>query len=78
MMHEDDQLAFCPIIQILALAFADNAIESGEEILIPDFFWRLKMPDRLPVLRIRWKREKQNTPLFQHIGRNACTPDSTH
>lgn len=75
MMHEDDQLAFCPITHILALAFADNAIESEEEVLTPDFFWKLRVPYPLPVLRIRWKQEKQNTPLFQHIGRDA-PPDS--
>ena len=73
MMHEDDQLAFCPITHILALAFADNAIESGEEVLTPDLFWKLKVPSPLPVLRIRWRQEKQNTPLFPHIKRDGYT-----
>ena len=73
MMHEDDQLAFCPITHILALAFADDAIESGEEVLTPDFFWKLKVPHPLSVLRIRWKQEKQNIPLFPHIGRDGRT-----
>ena len=70
-MHEDDQLAFYPITHILALAFADDAIESGEEVLTPDLFWKLKVPHPLPVLRIRWKQEKQNTPLFSHTGRDG-------
>lgn len=73
MMHVDDPLAFCPITHILALAFADDAIECGEDVLTPDLFWKLKVPYLRPVLWIRRKPEKQDTPLFPHIGRDGHT-----
>ena len=73
MIHEDDQLAFCPITHILALAFVDGVIESDQEVLTPDLFWKVKVPHPLPVLRIRWKQETQNTPLFPHTGRDEHT-----
>lgn len=61
-MHEDDQLAFCPITHIVALAFADDAIDSGAEVLTPNIFWKLKVPSSRPVFRIRWKEGKKDTP----------------
>ncbi|KAM0800601.1 hypothetical protein BDR22DRAFT_789749, partial [Usnea florida] len=69
-------IGFCPITHILALAYADGAIESGQEVLTPVLFWKVKAPHPLPVLLIRWKQEKQNTPLFPHTGRDGHT-DST-
>lgn len=73
MMHEDDQLAFCPITHIVALAFADNAIESGGDVLTPDNFWKFKVPLHLSVFRIQWRKDKRNTPLFPHVGHDGHT-----
>src|SRR5205809_454592 len=55
-MHCDYQLAYCPLTYIVALAFRDNAFEN--ERLTPEIFWQLRIPKRLHVLPIKWKKSK--------------------
>jgi hypothetical protein len=62
-MHEDSQLAYCPITHILALAFVDDAFDSPQ--LTPEFVCQLKVPKRLHSLPLRWKKSKLNVPLFR-------------
>ena|SRR2546423_6825325 len=65
MMHEDYQLAYCVITYILALAFFDRAFEN--ERLTPELIFRLRVPDRLHTLPIRWKKDMLTKPLLRHI-----------
>jgi len=44
-MHEDYQLAYCPIAHITALAFAVDAFESAR--LTPKLLHKLRVPSRL-------------------------------
>jgi hypothetical protein len=60
-MHEDYQLAYYPIAYIIALAFADNAFESAR--LTPELLHKLRMPSRLHVLPLRFKKSMWNTPI---------------
>jgi hypothetical protein len=41
-MHEDYQLAYCPIAYITALVFADDAFESAR--LTPELLHKLRVP----------------------------------
>jgi hypothetical protein len=66
-MHGDYQLAYCPINQIVSLAFRDDAFLN--DALTPELIWRLRVPTRLPSLPLRWKPEKLNTPLLQRLDR---------
>ena len=47
-MHEDYQLAYCPIAHIAALAFADDAFENAR--LTPELLHKLRVPKRPHVL----------------------------
>ncbi|KAL4778139.1 hypothetical protein BJX76DRAFT_366673 [Aspergillus varians] len=63
-MHGDYQLAYCPINQIVSLAFRDGAFLNMA--LNPELIWRLR------------KLEKLDTPLFQllqELGRDARFED---
>jgi hypothetical protein len=60
-MHEDYQLAYCPIAHIIALAFADGAFESAR--LTPELLHKLRVPSRLHVLPLRFKKSKWNKPI---------------
>jgi hypothetical protein len=53
-MHEDYQLAYCPIAHIAALAFAVDAFESAR--LTPKLLHKLRVPSRLHVLPRRFKK----------------------
>ena len=66
-MHGDYQLAYCPINQIISLAFRDDAFENTE--LTPELIWRLRVPKRRPSLPLRWKPEKLDTPLLRRLDR---------
>jgi hypothetical protein len=60
-MHEDYQLAYCPIAHITALAFADDAFESVR--LTPEILHKLRVPGRLHVLPLRFKKSMWDTPI---------------
>jgi hypothetical protein len=62
-MHEDYQLAYCPIAHITSLAFADNAFENAR--LTPEFLHKLRVPGRLHVLPLPFKKSMWNTPIFR-------------
>jgi hypothetical protein len=62
-MHEDYQLAYCPIAHITALAFTDDAFESAR--LTPELLHKLRVPSRLHVLPLRFKKSMSNTPIFR-------------
>jgi hypothetical protein len=51
-MHEDYQLAYCPIAYIAALAFADDAFENPR--LTPELSHKLRVPKRLHVLPLQF------------------------
>lgn len=55
--HErDDNLAFCLILQVLALAFADGAFAS-EHIQTPADLDRIPVPSYLQCVPLEWKDE---------------------
>lgn len=74
-MHEDYQLAYCPIAHITGLAFADDAFESAR--LTPELLHRLRVPNRLHVLPLRFKKSMQNIPIFRGTVRTESGV-STH
>lgn len=65
-MHGDYQMAYCPIAQIVSLAFRDNAFEND---LTPELIWRLKVPKRNRALPLRWKDDKLDLPLLRRVQR---------
>ena len=78
MFHErDDNLAFCPILHVLALAFADDAFES-EWINCPEDLSTFQIPSHLQSLPLRWKDSKLETPIFRRAvfegGRIITSP----
>ena len=62
-MHEDYQLAYCPMAHITSLAFADDAFENTR--LTPELLHKLRVPGRLHVLPLRFKKDMLNTPIFR-------------
>lgn len=64
-MHCDYQLAYCPITYIVALAFRDNAFEN--ERLISELVWSLRVPKRLHVLPLKWKKDKLDIPVLRRM-----------
>jgi hypothetical protein len=65
-MHGDYQLAYCPINQIISLAFRDGAFLND---LTPELIWRLRVPKRRQSLPLRWKPEVLDTPLLRRLKR---------
>jgi hypothetical protein len=66
-MHSDYQLAYCPINQIISLAFRDEAFLNTA--LTPELIWRLRVPKRSQSLPLQWKPEKLDTPLLRRLDR---------
>ncbi|OJJ79315.1 uncharacterized protein ASPGLDRAFT_137070 [Aspergillus glaucus CBS 516.65] len=66
-MHGDYQLAYCPIAQIISLAFRDGAFVNTE--LTPELIWRLRVPKHSSSLPLRWKPEVLNTPILRRFER---------
>jgi hypothetical protein len=64
-MHGDYQVAYCPITQIISLAFRDEAFLNTA--LTPELIWRLRVPKRSQSLPVRWKQEKLNLPLLRRV-----------
>src|ERR1700735_1992985 len=64
-MHGDYQVAYCPITQIISLAFRDEAFLNTA--LTPELIWRLRVPKRSQSLPVRWKHEKLNLPLLRRV-----------
>ncbi|BCR88236.1 uncharacterized protein ACHE_40800A [Aspergillus chevalieri] len=60
-MHGDYQLAYCPIAQIVSLAFWDDAFKNE---LTPELIWWIKVPRRIRALLLQWKKDKLNLPLL--------------
>jgi hypothetical protein len=65
-MHGDYQMAYCPINQIISLAFRDGAFVNP---LTPELIWRLRVPKRRQHLPLRWKEEILDTPLLRRLER---------
>jgi hypothetical protein len=68
-MHEDYQLAYCPIAHIVSLAFADNAFETAR--LTPELLKKLRVPGRLHVLPVPFKESMRDTPIFRRTIRTV-------
>jgi hypothetical protein len=71
--HErDDNLAFCPILHVLALAFADGAFRS-EFIRTPDDLYNFSVDAErgIRAVPIEWKPEVMELPLFRRAIRSA-------
>ncbi|KAH8145064.1 uncharacterized protein LAJ45_10975 [Morchella importuna] len=59
-----DNPIFCPIMNFLALAFADNAFMEGG-IKKPEDLFALEIPDFKETLSINWKEDMLETPVFR-------------
>jgi hypothetical protein len=68
-MYEDYQLAYYPIAYIAALAFVDDAFENAR--LTPELLYKLRVPKRLHVLPLRFKKSIHNIPIFRSTVRTA-------
>ncbi|RPA90956.1 hypothetical protein L873DRAFT_360229 [Choiromyces venosus 120613-1] len=67
-----DHPIFCPIMNFLALAFADNAFMEGG-IRKPEDLYSLEIPSFKEALSIQWKTEIRETPIFRRqIGDRIC------
>jgi hypothetical protein len=64
-MHGDYQVAYCPIAQIISLAFRDEAFLNTA--LTPELIWRLRVPKGSRSLPLRWNQEKLNLPLLRRV-----------
>ncbi|KAF1815641.1 hypothetical protein P152DRAFT_192051 [Eremomyces bilateralis CBS 781.70] len=74
----DDNLAFCTILQVLSLAFADNAFES-DWIKRPKDLYTFSVPFHLQSVQLHWKESMQDIPIFRRSvargGEVAISPD---
>ena len=68
-MHEDYQLAYYPLAHITSLAFADDAFENSR--LTPELLYKLRVPGRLHVLPLRFKKSMSNTPIFRSTAKTV-------
>ncbi len=66
--YEHDCLMFCPVLHMLALAFADNAFAS-DEIQSAQDIYNLTIPDFKESIHLKWKSEWMCRPIF----RRACS-----
>ena len=66
--HEDDNLALCPVLQFLALAFADDAFEAPN-LKSPEHIFQLKVEHPRESLQLRWKDSMLETPIFRRAVR---------
>jgi Protein of unknown function (DUF3435) len=62
-MHEDYQLAYCPLAHTTSLAFADDAFKNAR--LTPELLYKLRVLKRLHVLPLRFKKSISNTFIFR-------------
>ena len=63
--REDDMLLYDPLIPIMALAFADEAFVN--EIQDPEDIYQLVVPPNSDRLRLQWKEEWLNRPIFRDV-----------
>jgi hypothetical protein len=69
--HErDETLAFCPILQFLALAIDDDAFEIPE-LKSPEHIFQIKVNRLRKSLHLRWKESILDTPVFRRSVRAA-------
>ena len=62
--ERDDNLAFCAILHVLSLAFADGAFLS-EWIRTPEDFQTFKVPSYLEAVPIEWKQDWLDKPILR-------------
>jgi Protein of unknown function (DUF3435) len=74
-MHEDYQLAYCPIVHVTSLAFANDAFEHAR--LTPEFLYKLRVPRRLHVLPLQFKKSMWSIPIFRSTVKTV-SDISTH
>ena len=59
---------FCPVLHMLALAFADNAFAS-DDIKSAEDIYKLTVPEFKESIHLKWKDEWMSRPIF----RRACS-----
>ncbi|KAH0545274.1 hypothetical protein FGG08_000573 [Glutinoglossum americanum] len=64
----DGNLALCPILQFLALAFADDAFEAEGVYSLEDIF-RLNIEAPRNSLQLKWKHLRLDSPIFRRTVR---------
>jgi Protein of unknown function (DUF3435) len=70
-MHEDYQMAYCPIAHITALASTDNAFENAR--LLPEILHKPRVPGRLHVLRPLFKKSILNASIFRNTVQSVSS-----
>ncbi|KAF1814524.1 hypothetical protein P152DRAFT_447870 [Eremomyces bilateralis CBS 781.70] len=62
--ERDDNLAFCAILQVFGLAFADDAFDS-DWIKQPKDLYTFSVPPHLQSVQLHWKESMQDIPIFR-------------
>ncbi|KAI9765002.1 MAG: hypothetical protein M1840_007924 [Geoglossum simile] len=77
-IHEDDDPAFCPVLQFLALAFADRAFEASNLQSAQDLR-RVRIDPPLMCQIFHWKESILDIPVFRQakrvVGGIMTSPD---
>ncbi|KAF1349750.1 hypothetical protein BDV97DRAFT_295949 [Delphinella strobiligena] len=77
--ERDDNLAFCPILHVLALAFADRAFKS-DWLSSPCDLDSIQVPEFLMSVPLEWKDEMKEIPLLRKSCRTSygveCSPNA--
>ena len=63
--HEEDVLLHCPLLYLMALAFADNAFENG--FSSPESIYKLVVGAKTDRVRLLWKNEWCERPIFRDV-----------
>jgi Protein of unknown function (DUF3435) len=69
-LHRDYKLAYCPIIQIVSLAFRDNAFENDR--LTPEIFWKMRVT-RKESITLKWKSEVLDQPVLRRMTQDETS-----
>lgn len=68
--YEEIELIHCPVLGMLALAIADGAFEENVQSL--GDIYTFKVPPELDRLRLDWKSEWLDRPVFRQMKRQPC------
>ena len=65
--HEEEMLLHCPLLHMMALAFADKVFENGFSTL--EGIYKLVVGAKTDRVRLLWKDEWRERPIFRDVRR---------
>jgi len=70
-LHEqDDNLALCPVLHFLALAFSDNAFKAPD-LDCPEAIYQMKVPEPRQAIELEWDGEILNKCIFRRAEKGV-------